>query len=410
MDTLILADDLSGASDCALGFTRAGHRAEVLLQAQAQRAPHAGIVAVDNDTRALPGALAAQRCLAAWRELQRPCLRLYQKIDSTLRGNWAAEAAALQALAGMAIVAPAFPAVGRTVRDGRVFVHGEPLEHTAAWQLEGGGRDAGLVPQLRAAGLTTACVDGQALRADPAALARLLAQHASQGVQALVVDAQTAPALRALASATLELAVPFFWVGSGGLSQEIAALLPAPPAVTNEAAALQGPVLVAVGSMSQVSARQCALLRERAGLQEIVVAPALLRPGADPSPAAQEIGRVLAAGADLLVRIGPETAPDVTEGPRLAAALAELVAPHFGRIGALMATGGDTARAVLSRAGVARLRLLQEIEPGVPLGRIVADSGAPGPHVVTKAGAFGSDEALYHGWQRLRSLQQQASP
>jgi D-threonate/D-erythronate kinase len=410
MRVLILADDLSGAADCALGFTRAGRWADVLLHANpAALREEREVVAVDTDTRPLPAPVAAERSLAAYRALREPGQRLYKKIDSTLRGPWAAEVAALQAVAGIAIVAPAFPSVGRTVRDGRVFVQGQPLEDTATWKLEGRGRDAGLSAQLSAAGMTSARIDAEALREQPEAIARLVAQHASQGVQALVVDAQSEQALRTLARATLETATPLFWVGSGGLAQEIAALLPGPHAAVDEAPALPGPVLTAVGSVSVVSERQCALLRERAGLREIVVPLALLRAGAahpEWMPASQHIGEALASGTDLLLRIGREQAPDMAEAARLAVGLAELVAPHFGRIGALIATGGETARAILTRAGVTRLHLLAEIEPGVPLSRVVADGSGQGPHVVTKAGAFGLDEALYHGWQRLRALRQ----
>lgn len=406
MRVMILADDLSGAADCAVGFTRAGRRADVLLHADPEASREQGeLVAIDTDTRPLPPAVAAERSLAAYRALRRPGQRLYKKIDSTLRGPWAAEVAALQSVAGMAIVAPSFPSVGRTVRDGRVFVQGQPLEDTATWQLEGRGRDAGLSEQLAAAGMTSARIDAEALREQPEAIARLVAQHASQGVHALVVDAASPQALRTLASATLDAATPLFWVGSGGLAQEIAALLPGAHLAVDGGPALAGPVLAAVGSVSAVSERQCALLLERAGLQQIVVPPSLLRAGgADPAwtPMSQRIGDTLAGGADLLLRIGREQAPDMAEASRLAAGLAELVAPHFGRVGALMATGGETARAILTRAGVARLRLLEEIEPGVPLSRVAGG----GPHVVTKAGAFGSDEALYHGWLRLRALQQ----
>lgn len=410
MRVLILADDLSGAADCALGFTRAGRRADVLLHAGAGVSlQERDVVALDTDTRPFPAPVAAQRSLAAYGALREPGQRLYKKIDSTLRGPWAAEVAALQAVAGIAIVAPAFPSVGRTVREGRVFVNGQPLEDTATWQLEGRGRDARLPAQLAAAGMTSERIDAEALREQPEAVARLVAEHAAQGVQALVVDAQSEQALRTLARATLDAATPLFWVGSGGLAQEIAALLPGAQVAVDEAPALPGPVLTAVGSVSPVSERQCALLRERAQLREIVVPPALLRAGAAHpgwTPASRQVGDTLASGTDLLLRIGREQAPDMAQAARLAAGLAELVAPHFGRIGSLMATGGETARAILTRAGVTRLRLLQEIEPGVPLSRAVGAGSAPGPHVVTKAGAFGSGEALYHGWQRLRALRQ----
>ena len=95
---------------------------------------------------------------------------MYKKIDSTLRGNWAAEVAALQPLAGVAIVAPSFPATGRTLHEARVLVHGEPLENTDTWKLENAGRPANVQAMLEEAGLRCESIDVETLRGDIDAL------------------------------------------------------------------------------------------------------------------------------------------------------------------------------------------------------------------------------------------------
>jgi len=102
MSLLIIADDLSGAADCAIGFASAGRSTVVTLApgaATSGTAHTAQILAADTDTRRLTPQEAAQRSAEAWQALQAPGRRLYKKIDSTLRGNWAAEVAALQSLA-----------------------------------------------------------------------------------------------------------------------------------------------------------------------------------------------------------------------------------------------------------------------------------------------------------------------
>ncbi len=159
-----------------------------------------------------------------WHDLRAPGRRLYKKIDSTLRGNWTAEVAALQPFAGLAIVAPAFPATGRTVRDGCVLVHGAPLETTDTWKLEHAGRDPGLQPMLEAAGLRTALLAADVLRGEPRMLRERIAAAAAGGTQALIVDAETSADLAALAQVTAAMSEPLFWVGSGGLARELAAL------------------------------------------------------------------------------------------------------------------------------------------------------------------------------------------
>jgi uncharacterized protein YgbK (DUF1537 family) len=414
MSILIIADDLSGAADCAIGFASTGYRTVVTLDmpAQGPDVTSADVIAVDTDTRRLTPAEAAQRTSAAWQALREPGRRLYKKIDSTLRGNWAAEVAALQPLAGLAIVAPAFPATGRTLLGGRVFVRGEPLETTDTWKLENAGRTADLHAMLAQAGVSTAQLDVDALRDDGQTLMARIAAVAASGTQALVVDAETKDDLIALARTTAQMDEALFWVGSGGLAREIASLegLFGPRAARKGASASerqqqQAPVLVLVGSLSAVSERQCAMLRERAGMIELTVPPAVLRGGerhADLSQWQTRIGDALGTGADLLLRIGSDDAFDPAEGTLLSATLAGLVKPHFAALGGLIATGGETARAMLSAVGVGSIELIAEIEAGVAVGKPV---GAPTcqPHlrVVTKAGAFGTDHALFAAWRYL---------
>ncbi|RKT13599.1 uncharacterized protein YgbK (DUF1537 family) [Paraburkholderia sp. RAU2J] len=406
---LILADDLSGAADCAIAFAAAGLRTAVSLTA-AQAMPHAEVIAVDTDTRRMSPADAARCTSAAWQVYGASACRLYKKIDSTLRGNWAAEVAGLQPLAGLAIVVPAYPATGRTVCDGRVFVRGVPLEETETWQLEHAGRSADLTTMLECAGLTTALLTVAALRGDRQALRETLGAVMCSGTQALVVDAQTDADLRALAEATASLDGAFFWVGSGGLARELALVSDqSTPAPDENAAASQidrqdGAVLILVGSLSAVSERQCAMLRERAGIAEFVVPPAVLRDAErHPQwPAWQaRVAAHLGERTDLLLRIGRDEAFDPAEGAHLSKVLAALVAPSFAHLSGLIATGGETARAMLSAVDIASLQLLSEIEPGVAVARA---HGREHLAIVTKAGAFGSEHALYGAYLHLRSV------
>jgi D-threonate/D-erythronate kinase len=417
MKILIIADDLSGAADCAIGFAGAGHRTVVMLEAmQDGTDARADTTAIDTDTRRLTPAEAAARTTAAYATLRTPGQRLYKKIDSTLRGNWAVEVAALQQLAGLAVVAPAFPATGRTLRGGRVLVHGAPLERTETWRLENMGREADVAAMLADAGLSTKVLDAEALRDNAGALAAQIETIASTGVQALIVDAQTEHALRTLARATLYSEAALFWVGSGGLAREIASLTGRQSQrmdVAEEADAqpicagveVKLPILIMVGSLSAVSSRQSEILRASGVIEELIVPPAVLREGvahAQWAAFGEQIGDTLAAGNDLLLRIGRDDAFDPAEGAQLSAALAALVEPHFPMARGLIATGGETARAMLSAARIDALQLIDEVEAGVAIGKPLGANGEHCPRIVTKAGAFGTDNALYSAWLRLR--------
>jgi uncharacterized protein YgbK (DUF1537 family) len=413
-DILIIADDLSGAADCAVPFARAAHRTVVValqrlgLDACSDRIT----LAVDADTRRLPSHEAAQRTRASYMAHRRAGQRLYKKIDSTLRGNWAAEVAALRPLAGMAIVAPAHPSLGRTVSGGNVYVGGRALADTEFWKLEHAHRPAAIGAQLREAGLATETLDADLLRDDPEALSARIVACASRGLDALILDTRLEHTLRTVALATASTQAAFFWVGSGGLAREIAALEPARAVDAVDLQPPAGPSLVLVGSLSAVADRQCAVLRERGPMRELVVPPSVLRQGPKhaqwPSLHAC-IGECLAAGTDLLLRIGREQALDPSEGALLAAALATLVGPHVAKAGAVIATGGETARAMLVEAQIDSLELVAELQTGVAAG-VPRDGRPHRPYIVTKAGGFGDDHALHAAWSRLRPAPSRMSP
>lgn len=413
MTLLIIADDLSGAADCAIAFAGAGQSTVVALDASHDTGD-AKVVAVDTDTRRLSPTRAGERTLTAWQALRQPGQRLYKKIDSTLRGNWAAEVAALQPHAGLAIIAPAFPATGRTTLEGKVWVNGQALETTDTWQLEHAGRRADISALLEEVGLRVARLSLETLRGDADALARLIADTAGGLADALIVDAQRAEDLRTLAQVTARLPEPLFWVGSGGLAREMAALpelLGSPLPLSATPRRTYAPTLVLVGSLSSVSERQCAMLKARAGITELMVPPAILRQGPSHVDWAQweaRIGQVLCGGSDLLVRIGRDEAFDPAEGARLSTLLAELVKPHFPCVGGLVATGGETARAMLGAVGIGSLQLLCEIEAGVAFGHPISTREGHRPGVVTKAGAFGTDHALYAAWLHMHNAQEPA--
>ena len=409
---LILADDLTGAADCAIAFARRGLEASVGWHGVAQDGAAGAVLAVDADSRRLSPADAAARHVALLRARHQPGNGLIKKIDSTLRGQPAAELAAtcwaLRAAghSAMAIVAPAFPATGRVTVAGSIVLNGTPLEATPLWDRDHTYNSAHLPSVLESAGLSTRLLPLADIRNGEAALAHAVAAALEDGVDALVCDAAEAEDLDRLARASLPLAGRVFWVGSGGIAAALAAALPevgggaAAPALPASA----GGVLVVVGSVAEASRAAAARLVAEGAAQPFSIPPDLLRVGAaDPrwAPLAGDIAAALAAGQDSLVEIAADPAADLSQGAALAERLAALLAPAARRMGGLFATGGETACALLTHLGVHGIRLLEEVEPGVPLG---ITQGALAVPVMTKAGAFGHDATILRSLARLRSL------
>ncbi|WP_322052946.1 4-hydroxythreonine-4-phosphate dehydrogenase PdxA [Paraburkholderia bannensis] len=415
---LILGDDLSGTADCAVTCIHYGFRSIVSLEASPVDATEdVAVLAVDTDTRRHTPLDAARANEQAWRVFA-DGRRVYKKIDSTLRGNVAAEVAALVKVAGMAIVAPAFPQAGRTTRNGHQYIFGVPVETSEVWRNEHIPGTADLCSMLANTGLRVAHVTLEMVREGVDALRAKLVSYQQEQWQAVVIDSETDDDLATLAAASMTLS-DVFWVGSAGLaapltkgladgSQQGSVAAGAEPATPTISHLPQLGVLAVVGSMSSVSHQQVAVLRSNAnGAFDFFEAnaQALLDPVSPTTLAlTTNVTEALVRGRNVVVSLGQSERIAVADGALLARRLAQRLAPAAARAAGLIATGGETARALLSAMGIASLEVIEEVEGGVPL-LVGAHDGRRLP-VVTKAGGFGQPETLYRAWRRLVVLQQ----
>jgi 4-hydroxythreonine-4-phosphate dehydrogenase len=326
---LIVADDLTGAADCAAQALRHGLSAAVALRPDT--GVEADVLALDLDTRngdARAAYAATRDAAGAGAPL------LYVKLDSLLRGHVGAalDGALDGARAGTAVVAPAFPAQGRTTAGGRQLVDGEVVGDLLETLREQATRE---VIHVR---------DGELDR---------------PGV--LVCDAEDDDDLARIARAGPAGAV---WAGSAGLAGALFRGLE-PGGDAPRVAAVGGPALVVVGT--QAAAAQLEVLLGRPGCAGIPAGPRM----------GEEARMALARGEDAVLYGEAAAGADLARAVEHAAGL--------------VLTGGETARAVCDRVGVTAIELIREIEPGVPLGRagdlgIVTKAGAfGGPATLSRA-------------------------
>jgi 4-hydroxythreonine-4-phosphate dehydrogenase len=413
-DVTVIADDLTGAADCGIAFALAGLPTFVSI-GNSPAPDSAQIVSVDTDTRRLDESEAVRRAGEAARDAYRRGSRgLYKKIDSTLRGHVAAELrATVEAAADLhgkdspiVVFAPAFPGTGRTTRGGRVLVSGVPLEDSEVWRKSGMTGPADPIPMLQVARLEAESLPLDSVRSGGAALASALSDLAARGVQVAVCDAEQETDLRHIADAGAHIRRGVIWVGSGGLARHLPAALglrPRPGA-GERPRLVSGPVLTLVGSRSTVAREQARRLGAEQGVLTLELDSDVLLGGSGGAAwtrASADVRRALTAGQDVVLVTALGQTVDLQIGPALADALGRFAAGSADRVGGLIATGGDIARAVLGALGAGGLHLLGEVEPGVPIG--IADAQRPLP-VVTKAGAFGNPETLQRSRAALKKL------
>jgi 4-hydroxythreonine-4-phosphate dehydrogenase len=394
----VIADDLSGAAECAAALAQASVSPAPLVVRGAL--PVGGNWVVDSDSRSLDPAAAAARVAAIVRDASTHRAAgdlLFKKIDSTLRGHLAEELRAVLDVPGAvqaAIVCTALPTQGRTLKDGVLYVHGQQ-------RLDAGGQPLNLMKLLAPVddgALLLRTVHGQTA----AGLARDLLSMLERGTRVIAVDAADAEDLRRLALAIVIVSrtTRLLAVGAAGLCKALATELlqaggPEHPMLAPSRD--HPPIVAVVGSFSPVTTQQ---VDELASQSDVHVARLDARTWLEASATvAQTVATALACAehGDPVVLAVSGTSPDASSRA-LVRRMAEAAEPLLERASTLVLTGGDTARSVLDRLGVERLQVLGELEPGICLSR----DGAR--FVVTKAGGFGDSQSLVRVLRHLRNV------
>jgi uncharacterized protein YgbK (DUF1537 family) len=361
--------------------------------------PRAQVVSLNLNTR--DASLTAVR--RAW-ERQAPAIRalaqealVYQKIDSTLRGHPALEVRLLLNCLGAAgaIIAPAFPKLGRYTVDGVHHVDGRPLAETEYAQRQSRSRTISSLPELLTAeGEAPPChLSWQVIDGGVDAVRRWLGEHLDAPGRLVTADAVEERHLDILTQASLPMAGRILFVGSAGWAERLALAYKdrMPKGVQSPGA------LGVVGSLSAVASRQV----EAASQAGVLVLPwhtPSARPLACPGgPDWQALRHRLAGGSSVLLWTNPGGSSTAARaaGQRVLRAVAgsvhELLATT--PVSGLLIVGGDTAQAVLRALQASGLALAGEVASGVPYGRLL-DGPFAGLLMATKAGGFGTESVI----------------
>jgi len=396
----VIGDDFTGSSDIANTLAKAGARTAQYVGVPSEGRVDADAAVISLKSRSIAAADAVAQSLAACRWLiangaEQIVFKYCSTFDSTPEGNIGPVAEALLAEldAPLAVVCPVFPANGRTLYQGHLFVNDRLLS-------ESGMEKHPLTPMTdpdirRWLQLQTKVGVGHlplaAMRGDAkTGLARLR----DEGARLIVTDAIDDDDLLLLGSA---VAGHRLVTGGSGIAMGLPANFGIRPADRkDDFTGARGPGLVFSGSCSNATRRQVARFaaahpalkieaddvldldrafeRSIAFLHENMQATPLVYSTDEPSAvaAAQERhGRErLASAYDTL----------------FARLVTASVAAGFRRI---VSAGGETSGAVASALGGVAFEIGPEIAPGVPA---LATGAAPRLALALKSGNFGQDD------------------
>jgi D-threonate/D-erythronate kinase len=349
MKVRIISDDFTSATDGLCSFAQLGWHTAVAFHHE--QFADTQVVSTDTDSRTMPEASAAAR-VAAWATAWKHADILVKQFDSTLRGPVAHEVAGAWTASGKPklLVIPAFPAAGRTTVNAQVLVDGVPVSQTAF------ARDP----------LNPVCQSDVIALFAQAGITLVHAKNADQAVCALescsavMMDASTEEHMLSIVQMAWAR-TDILWAGSTGLLRALSQAVPnhQRPATATHLGARQAALVV--GSHNPQSRAQLAHAKKELPQLQIFATP---EQAGDPHQVTLHL-------VEQVVRCIKN-----------------------GQCDSLIVTGGETAKLIAQALQSTGIRVLQEVQPGIPLCLLQTPHGDfP---LITKAGGFGNQRVFLH--------------
>lgn len=414
-----IADDITGATDLALTLARHGMRTVQVNGVPNGEPPDADAVVIALKTRTVPAPEAIERALAAGAALRNAGVRQFMfkycsTFDSTEDGNIGPVAESLLDFVGedFTVACPSFPANGRTVYQGHIFVGPKLINESSM-------RDHPLTPmrdpnlvrvlerQCRSAS-KVGLVPFTVVDRGPEAIRAAFAEIRAEGARFAIVDALVDSHLFHIGHACAEMAL---LTGGSGLAMGLPGnfrrrgLLvdrqgrEPMPHLDGGAAILSGSCSAATNRQVREAAKRFPSMRldpvslvrgaqsSRTVLkwarEHIAKGPVLVYATADPievTAAQSQVGRV--AAAEAVERCLAETAKGLVESG----------------VRKIVVAGGETSGAVAEALKAEVLRIGPEIDSGVPW---TVSIGDPRLYLAFKSGNFGADDLFSRALEML---------
>ena len=407
----VIGDDFTGSSDIGLMLAGAGGEGLATVQyvgvptRDAEPGVEAGVVALKS--RSIPAADAVRQSLdaLAWLRAQGAETILFKvcsTFDSTPEGNIGPVAEALIRAMGTdapVIVCPAFPATGRSVYRGHLFVGDRLLSESG---LESHPLNPMTDPDLarwlaRQTKGAVGRVGFDTILEGPDAVRRALEAERDAGRQLVVCDAVRDDDLRVLGRAMIEGGYELAVCGSGLAIGLPDLLVPDRGARAGAWRGVDGPAVALSGSCSNATRAQVSA-HEKAGHPVRRIDVDALIGGHDPVD--ELAGWAMAQGegtVPLLVTSDDPAAVAAVQERHGRTRSAEAIESLFGALAKTLAdrgaarivsAGGETSGAVVTALGAEALEIGPMIDPGVPAVRVV---GRP-LGLALKSGNFGAPD------------------
>ncbi len=424
---VVVADDLTGASDTGVQFTRYGYQTYVIVSLKNLKRKVnlikdlADVVVFNTESRADIPEMAYQKCYDIAKIIREIGAEvIYKKVDSTMRGNIGSEIDGM--MDGLDInyvfFTSAFPLNERIIIGGYLLVNGSPINLTPfAMDPISPVNEPNVVELIRRQSKRNIeLINYDVVRKG----VNEISSHIKKLMRKLnesifVFDAVTHEDLYNIAKATMSYSDKAIFSGSAGLAREL------PRALGEETKEIEAVVkpkgkyfFVLSGSANPITVEQIDIAVLTSDLHVIEINARgiiedyekemnrVLDEFEKISRTSNVIGfRTVRSHKDLEEswKLGREIGLSKHEvSKRIAEFVGDLAKTVYemvnGDVSGFLLTGGDIAIKVCEKLNIEALEILDEIDPGVPITKAILSRSDSDLFIITKAGGFGKKDTV----------------
>ncbi|MEK6265709.1 MAG: four-carbon acid sugar kinase family protein [Clostridium sp.] len=399
---LIIADDFTGANDTGVQLRKRGMKTDVVFEfTSIQEKEKEKCYVIDTESRGLSPEEAYKIVELKIKDaFENEFNYVYKKVDSTLRGNIASEIKAVDKYynADFIIFAPAYPDSKRTTLDGIQKINKIPITETEI------AKDPMKPVQIDNINLLLKGEFEEEVTHVYLKEIRENTMDLSKG-RIFTFDSETNEDLMSIVREIISHSKKVLWVGSAGLADSILKVkMPTKPSIA------------VIGSISEVSRKQLHYAKSK-GINIINVDIESILKSKNTVKIVEDALEKINKGLDVIIastyeRDDYERA--IKTGESLGYSredvsiftqnvLGEITQKIMkqSKISGLFLTGGDTAIGVIKKLGVSGASIKQELMTGIPLMTLYGGENQ-GLNVITKAGAFGEENAIEYCMKKLK--------
>ena len=424
----VIADDLTGANDTGVQFTKKGYNTIVSVldeQSTIIIPDNLDVFVMDTETRELESKTARKRLKSILEKINiNKEDVVYKKVDSTLRGNMGDEVEEIMIILNrdICIFSPSYPSYQRITIGGYLVVDQKPLSLSEYSYDNSTQVENSFIPFLlkKQTDFPVGQIDLKDVAKGQKTILSKINELYQKGNKIIVIDSTNEEHLKDIFASSVKLDRPVLFSGSAGLANHF-------PNINNKKEDLKikiennkGPIIVVAGSRNSIMEDQVNYLKNRLNFTELKIDLEQVFSDKDRilDNYAAECIKAIKGNHDLVIHTNAIHNEEKLINKKLMLKynigfrgleieiknfLGELTSKIIKNsyVRNLILTGGDVALGVCKELNIYNMNILDELLPGIPLA--IANYKNYNLNIVTKAGGFGKEDALYNLINKLKN-------